>query len=105
MPISTRKSNADAHPGRIVLDSQSTRRTKKQVEEDSHRAKVAAIAEREETEATRRSVMATIAEIEDTIEENEEQVRTSTTRPDLHPNRKQPKTMMSAGPASAGRKE
>jgi len=102
MPISTRKTNADAHPGRIVLDSQSTRRTKRQIEDDRNRAEEAAIMEREETEANHRSVITTIAEIEDAIQENKEQLLMNTTRPDLRPSRPWPKNMMSGGPA--GRK-
>jgi hypothetical protein len=103
MPISTRKTNVDAHPSRIVLDSQSTRRTKRQIEDDRNRAEEAAIVEREETEANRRSVIATIAEIEDAIQENKEQLLVNTTRPDLRPSRAPPNNMMSGGPA--GRKE
>jgi hypothetical protein len=99
MPISTRKTNADVHPGRIVLENQQSRRTKRQVEEDNMRAKAAAIVEREEKEANHLSVLTTIAEIEDTIEKTEAQLRMNTTRPDLHPNRKQPKNTMSKGAA------
>jgi hypothetical protein len=99
MPISTCKTNVDIHPGRIVLESQQVRRTKRQVEEDNMRAKAAAITEREENEANHRLVLTTIAEIEDTIEETEEQLRMNSTRLDLHPNRKQPRNMKSDGPA------
>ena len=87
MPISTRKANANAHPGRIILETQQSRRTKKQVEEDTSRAREAAIAEREEKEVNRRTVLATIADMEDTIEQSEFQLRNHTTRPDLHPDR------------------
>ena len=100
MPIGTRKANAHAHPGRIVLESQQPRRTRNQIEEDTSRAKAAAVAERVEKEANRLSVLSAIAEIENTIEKNKEQVRVHTTRPDLHPNRKQLRNTMSKGPAS-----
>ena len=96
MPISTRKTNVSAHPGHIVLESQRARRTKKQVEEDNSRAKAAAI----EKEANRLSVLSTIAELEDTIEQNEEQVRVHTNRPDLRPSRKPLRNTMSEGPSS-----
>jgi hypothetical protein len=87
MPISTRKANATAHPGHIILETQQSRRTKKQVEEDASRAREAAIAEREEKEANRRTVLTTIVDMEDTIEQSELQVCIHTTRPDLHPDR------------------
>ena len=99
MPISTCKTNADVHPGHIVLESQQARHTKRQVEEDNMRAKAAAIAEREVNEANHRLVLTTIVEIEDTIEETEEQLCMNSTRPDLHPNRKQPRNMKSDVPA------
>jgi hypothetical protein len=79
-----------------VLESQRARRTKKQVEEDKSRAKAAAI----EKEANQLSVLSTIAELEDTIEKNEEQVRVHTNRPDLHPTRKPLRNTMSEGPDS-----
>jgi len=56
-------------------------------------AKAAAIAEREENEANHCLVLTTIAEIEDTIEKTKEQLRMNSTRPDLHPNRKQLRNM------------
>lgn len=88
MPISTRKANANAHPGRIVLETQQTRRSSQQVEEDKNRARAAAIAEKEAKDANHRAVLATIAGIEDTIEKSELQIRIHATRPDLHPNHK-----------------
>ena len=99
MPITTHKTNTDVHPGRIVLENQQARRTKRQVEEDTMRAKAAAIVEREEKEANHCSVLTTIAGIEDTIEKTEEQLRMNSTRPDLHPNCKQPRNMKLEGPA------
>ena len=41
MPISTCKTNVDTHPSRIVLDSQSTRHTKRQIEDNRNRAEEA----------------------------------------------------------------
>jgi negative regulator of genetic competence, sporulation and motility len=90
MPIITRKANANTHPGRILLETQQPRRSKKQVEEDTDRARAAAIAEKEEKEANRRTVLATIADMEDIIEKSELDLRNHTTRPDLqhlHPDR------------------
>lgn len=77
--MSTRKSNADAHPGRVVLDSQTVRRTRKEIQEDEARKAEAATAQREEEESHNKR----IAEVEDAIERNEEQLRTHASRPDL----------------------
>lgn len=79
-----------------MLENQQARHTKKQIEEDNSRAKAAAV----QKEANRLSVLSTIAELEDTIEQNEVQVRTHTNRPDLQPGRKPLRNTMSEGPAS-----
>ena len=79
MAIGTRKSNANVRPGRIVLENSRRRRTRKQIEEDNARANAAAVAEREEEEGRNKR----IAELEDGIERDEEQVRTHANRPDL----------------------
>ena len=79
MPITTRKSNADVHPGRVVLENQRVRCTKAQIEGDIASAAVAAIAASEEEVTRHRS----IAEVEDAIEKNEEQLRLHANRPDL----------------------
>lgn len=63
-----------------MLENSRTRRTRKQIEEDNARANAAAIAEREEQESHNKR----IAELEDKIERNEEQVRMHANRPDLH---------------------
>lgn len=88
MPISTRKANTNTHPSHIVLETQQPRRTKKQVDKDASRAKAAAIAEREEKEVNRCTVLATIADMEDTIKNSKLQLRIHTIRPDLHPDHK-----------------
>ena len=79
-----------------MLESQWARRTKKQVEEDNSWAKAAAI----EKEVNQLLVLSTIAELEDTIEQNEEQVHVHTNRPDLRPSRKPLRNTMLEGPAS-----
>ena len=84
MPISTRKANVNAHPSYIILETQQSRHTKKQVEEDTSWAREAAIAEREENEANCCTVLATIADMEDTIEQSEFPLHNHTTRPNLH---------------------
>jgi len=73
------KSNVTAHPGHIVLENRTLRRTKKQIQIDKARAKRAAIAERDAEEACNKC----IAEVEDGIEMNEEDMHTHANRPDL----------------------
>ena len=68
MPMATRKSNASAHPGHIVIQSQQTKRTKQQIEEDKAKAKQAAIAKKESEAARHHAVIARIRELEDTEE-------------------------------------
>ncbi|KAI9442593.1 hypothetical protein H4582DRAFT_2073157 [Lactarius indigo] len=83
MPVSTHASNADAHPGRIIMESQQTRRPRKQIEEDEARAKAVAIATRKGVEARHREAIATIATTEDSMEQDKEDLQTHSVRPDL----------------------
>ena len=62
-------------------------------------AKAAAIVEREEKEVNYCLVLASIVEIEVTIEKSEKQLCINSTRPDLHPNCKQLRNMKSDIPA------
>lgn len=80
MAIGTRKSNAEAHPGRILLESQPSRRTKQQIESDVSKAKAEAEAEAER----QRAVLIRIAELEHSAEQEEQAVRMHANRPDLH---------------------
>ena len=57
MPVCTRKANAPAHPGRIVLDNQA--------------------------EAVRRAILARIAQLEESIEDEDTATRIHSERPDL----------------------
>ena len=50
MAIGTCKSNANVHPGCIVLENLRKRQTRKQIKEDNAHANDATIAEREEEE-------------------------------------------------------
>jgi len=79
MPMNTYKSNATAHPGHIVLENQTLRWTKKQIQMDNARAEKAALAERDAEEACNKS----IAEVEDGIEMNKVDIRIHANRPDL----------------------
>jgi len=80
MPVNTRASNTDMHPGRVVLENQILRRMKKQIQMDNAHAEKAAIAERDAEEACKKC----IAEVEDGIEVNEEDICMHANRPDLH---------------------
>jgi hypothetical protein len=79
MPITTRKSNAVAHPGRIVLESQTSRRTRQQIDEDTANAKAIATAAAEKQHA----VFTRIAELEHSVELDEQANRMHSRRPDL----------------------
>jgi hypothetical protein len=83
MPITTRASNAERHPGLIVLDGQWTKRSKQQIKEDKARKKAAAIAARQLTEAKHHAVLLRLAESEAAVEQDEEDIRANTTRPDI----------------------
>lgn len=75
----TRKSNSTAHPGKIVLDSQQTRRTTAQVQEAKARAKAA----KDKEEVRRLAVPGRVARLEDEIETEEQVRREHSMRPDL----------------------
>lgn len=79
MAIGTHKSKANIRLGHIVLENLRKRQMRKQIEEDNAHANDAAIAEREEEEGCNKR----IAELEDVIERNKEQVCTHANRPDL----------------------
>lgn len=79
MAVTTRRSNARAHPGRVVLDNQRTRRTKEQVQEAKAHAKEV----KDKEESRRRALPGRIAQLEDEIETEEQARREHSMRPDL----------------------
>ena len=83
MPIGTRPSNAQAHPGQIVIESQRVRRTKKQIEADVARKKAASIEDSRRAKEEHQKVIQQLKESEDAVEQEEEMVRKHTARPDL----------------------
>ena len=83
MPITTRPSNAEAHPGRVVLEGQRVRRSKKQIDADDARKKAAASAASRRAEEEHQRVLQQLKDIEDAVEREEEAVRKHTARPDL----------------------
>ena len=86
MPVSTRKKNAEAHPGRIILASQQPRRTRRQIEEDDARSK----AMKDRVDALHREDLDRLAQMEDTMEGEEEARRLHAARPDLRRNPEPP---------------
>jgi hypothetical protein len=83
MAMSTYKANADAHPGLVVLNSQSQRHTRCQIKEDEAFARVEAIAIEEDAVARHHAVIERIAELEDYAQREEETRKKYGNRPDL----------------------
>ena len=83
MPVNTRPSNAEAHPGRVVMEGQRVRRSKKQIEVDEARKKAAASAASRRAEEDHQRVLRQLKESEDAVEREEEAVHEHTARPDL----------------------
>lgn len=75
MGVTTRPSNATAHPGRVLLESQQTRRTQKQVQE--------AKAAKNQEELRRLAIPGHVAQLEDELETEEQARREHSMRPDL----------------------
>jgi hypothetical protein len=86
MVVGTRKSNADAHPGRILLDTQHSRRTRKQIDEDDARKKSEMKAAIEDAKTKHHAIVTRIAQLEADEEQREEQIQTNSQRPDRSSN-------------------
>ncbi|KAI9432523.1 hypothetical protein H4582DRAFT_2061727 [Lactarius indigo] len=82
MPV-TRAANADAHPGRVLLDGKQKKRSRQQIEEDTALAKATAAATRKEAKAKHRAAITTIATTENSIEQEEKDLQAHSARPDL----------------------
>ncbi|KAH9070765.1 hypothetical protein EDB83DRAFT_2314002 [Lactarius deliciosus] len=80
MPVTIRKSNAKAHPGRV---DQRFRRNKKQIEEDIARERATAQARKEEADAKHHSTVKAVAQLEDMVAMIDEDLQTHALRPDL----------------------
>jgi hypothetical protein len=83
MPIVTRPSNAQAHPGQIVIEGQRVRQSKKQIEANDARKKAASIEDSRRAEEEHQRIVQQLKESEDAVEREEELVRKHTVRPDL----------------------
>ncbi|KAF8488249.1 hypothetical protein F5888DRAFT_1809866 [Russula emetica] len=83
MAVHTRKANATTHPGDILLRNKQPRRTRQQIEADDARATAAAKATREQVAANHSAVLDRIAELEDSVAEEDVALRMQSNRPDL----------------------
>jgi hypothetical protein len=90
MIVGTRKSNATKRPGKLLADSKQQRRTRTQIEEDEARTKSEAVAAKEVANAKHRAIITHVADIEDSIERDEEAIRAYKNRPDLRNSSKYP---------------
>ncbi|KAH8979761.1 hypothetical protein EDB92DRAFT_2118630 [Lactarius akahatsu] len=79
--VTTRKTNADKHPGRV--DKKKTKRTKEKIKADKARAEAEAFAREEKARAEHRAVVDNVAQLEDMIALVEKDARTHADRPDL----------------------
>jgi hypothetical protein len=82
MVIGTRKTNANAHPGRILLGSQLPRRTRKQIEEDKARKDAEAMAASEDAKAKHDAIVMRIAQLEAEQGQQEDNIQRHSQRPD-----------------------
>ena len=83
MVIGTRKTNSSVHPGAILQNPRKPRRSKKQMEEDKARKAALTAAAEVDTATKYQSTLARIAELQAIVENNEQDVRAHTLRPDL----------------------
>ena len=77
--VTTRRTNANVHPGRIVLESQPIRRPKQQVQEERARAKAA----KDQEAARRLALPGRIAQLEVEVEAEVQTRQEYSMRPDL----------------------
>jgi hypothetical protein len=83
MPITTRKKNAEAHPGKIILDTQQKRRTPQQAAKDRMLAEAEAAASIEKANATLEAIVSRIDELEDEFQQESQLAQKHAARPDL----------------------
>ena len=83
MAVHTRKANATTRPGDILLRNKQPRRTRQQIEADDARATAAAKATREQAAANHSAVLDRIAELEDSVAEEDAALCMQSNRPDL----------------------
>ena len=81
--VTTRKTNANVHPGQVVIASQQTRRSKKQIQDDNAMASAEAHASKEKVAAEYRAVVQRIAELEDEMDIAEKDTQAHANRPNL----------------------
>jgi hypothetical protein len=88
--VDTRKANANAHPGLVVVAGQQQRRSKQQILADKASAQADSISTREAILARERELLARIASIEDNIQQEDDALKVHVSRPDLRVGSKSP---------------
>jgi hypothetical protein len=83
MPIITWKKNAEAHPGKIILDAQQKRRTPQQAAEDRMLAEAAAASTAEDANTKLKAVVSRINELEEELQQGSQLAQEHAARPDL----------------------
>jgi hypothetical protein len=96
MPVVTRESNANAHPGHVVQRVQRKKRTKQEIADDNAKAKAKAIAAKEEAERKQQAIISTIAGLRASVEREEEAIQACAHRPDLGYSSQAPNTIRTA---------
>ena len=81
--VTTRKTNANVHPGQVVLASQQNRHSKKQIQDDNAMASAEAHASQKKVAAEYHTVVQCIAELEDEMDIAEKDTWAHANRPDL----------------------
>jgi hypothetical protein len=83
MPVVTRETNANAHPGHIVQKVQRKKRTKQEIADDKAKAQAKSIAAKQEAARKHHDMISTIAGLKATVEREEQAIRAHANRPDL----------------------
>jgi hypothetical protein len=83
MPVVTRESNANAHPGRVVQKGQRKKRTKEEIAADKAKAQANSVAAKQEAARKHQDMIANIAGLKASVVREEEEIRAHAKRPDL----------------------
>jgi hypothetical protein len=83
MAVHTREKNSTIHPGKVLLTNRQPRRTRQQIDADEARAAAAARATTEEAAANHSAILGRIAQLEDSMEQEDAALRMHSTRLDM----------------------
>ena len=81
MPVVTRHTNANTHPGDIIWKAQWKKHTRQEIEEE----KAKSIAAKQEAANKHRAAICSIAALKSSVEHEEEVINAHANRPDLCP--------------------